>query len=83
MKLIQEGHFEDKMRVVCTSCEAIFEITSKDVTATKTSLSVWSSYSFNCPCCKHKFLKDRSELTLGLAIALSNNDALNIATKSD
>ena len=71
MKVIQEGHFEDKMRVVCTGCEAVLEITSQDITPIITQLSIWPYYYYTCPCCnKQTSLKDKTDFTIGIQRAI-------------
>ena len=71
MKVIQEGHFEDKMRVVCNNCEAILEITSQDISTLGSSLSVWPDYYYTCPCCKKTSVaKELTSFTIGIRRAI-------------
>ena len=71
MKLIQAGHFEDKMRIVCQNCEAVFEITSEDIRPVKTVFSIWPDYSYTCPCCKKDHqVNDITHFTTGIQRAL-------------
>ena len=73
MKLIQAGHSEDKMRIVCTNCEAVFEITSEDVSLVKTAFSIWPDYSYSCPCCKKDYpANEITHFTVGIQRALYN-----------
>ena len=72
MKVIQKGHFEDKMRVVCTACEAVLEITSQDLTPFGSQLSGWPDYYYTCPCCnKTSTAKDISSFTIGINRAIN------------
>ena len=71
MKIIREGHLKDKMQVRCPACEAILEITSKDINWEKSSESVWGIHSYNCGFCNHKnYIRDTSELTRGVSLNL-------------
>lgn len=67
MKVIQEGHFEDKMRVVCSACEAILEITSQDITPIRSQLSIWPDYYYTCPCCNKE---STTAFTIGIRRAI-------------
>ena len=71
MKVIQEGHFEDKMRVVCTGCEAVLEITSQDLNSIRSQLSIWPDYYYTCPCCnKQTTVKETVAFTIGIQRAI-------------
>ena len=71
MKIIRQGHFEDKMQVVCTNCEAILEITSEDLSPTKSAFSIWPNYSYTCPCCKKTHtVEELTSFTVGIQEAI-------------
>lgn len=67
MKTIKEGHFEDKMHVKCSGCEAEYELTSKDIKWMKTSESIWGTHYYDCPKCKRRRYLESSEMTRGVA----------------
>lgn len=69
MKVIKEGHWEDKMQVRCPACEAILEITSEDIHWEKSSESIWGIHFYNCGYCNKKnYIRETSELTLGVSL---------------
>ena len=66
MKIIKQGHKDDRMEVVCANCEAVLEITSADVFHERSSDSVWGKYFIKCPCCETKKQLERCDMTFGL-----------------
>ncbi len=71
MKIIKQGHDEDRMQVVCQSCEAVLEISSADIRHEKSLDSVWGMYFYECPCCNATRYLKRYEMTRGVETNLS------------
>ena len=66
MKVIKEGHFENKMTVRCNGCEAELEITSDDLTRFTKSQDCY----YECPCCGLGHWVERNNLPIGVSKAL-------------
>jgi len=70
MKIIKQGHDENRMQAVCQNCEAILEITAADIHHEETLESTWGRYFYECPCCgATRYLKPY-EMTRGVKINL-------------
>ena len=70
MKVIKQGHDEDRMQVVCQNCEAVLEITSADIHHEPSPTSVWGKYFYKCPCCNATRHMERCEMTRGVELNL-------------
>lgn len=67
MKIIKEGHFEDKMHVKCPNCEAELEISSEDIKKVRTERTVWGRLLYTCAYCESEnYLDDDVKLTIGV-----------------
>ena len=72
MKIIKQGHDENRMRVVCQNCEAVLEITSADICHEPSLDSVFGRYFCKCPCCNSTKHLERCEMTRGVERGLSS-----------
>lgn len=65
MKIIKQGHDEDRMQMVCNSCEAVLEITSDDLAREPSLDSNWGIYHYKCPCCGTEKYLEKYEMARG------------------
>lgn len=70
MKIIKQGHEEDRMQVICPKCEAVLEITSDDIYHESTSETIWGIDYYTCPCCNSKRVLEKHEMTIGVSVSL-------------
>ncbi len=71
MKIIEEGHLDDRMQIRCPACEAKLEITSEDIIWEKSLESIWGIHYYICGYCENKnYVHETSELTRGVRLNL-------------
>ena len=70
MKIIKQGHDEDRMRVERQNCEAVLEITSEDIHHEPSPDSAFGRYFYKCPCCNATRYLKRYEMTRGVELNL-------------
>ena len=63
MKIIKKGK-RAKLRVICKECDAVLEITRKDLSlASNLDEPGKTLYQITCPCCKKKIYFREDKLT--------------------